>query len=191
MYRMATKSYFTLLSRELLTSGHFNVAGDETSVKEHLNKLTNEDGLSVQTLEETREAMYELYGGLLFIGIVVSTVLIIGTILMLYFKQISEGYQDRENYKIMKQVGLPNALIKKTIRSQIIWIFLLPIIAAVVHNLFASTIMYMLIGLFGTRDLSIFVTSYFGVLITFALIYLLFYWLTSRTYYDIIDDYSI
>ena len=172
------------------TTAHFNVDGDETSVNKHLNKLANGEGLSVQTLEETRKSMYELYGGLLFIGTVVGTVLIIGTILMLYFKQISEGYQDRKNYKIMKQVGLPNSLIKKTIRSQIIWIFLLPIIAAVVHNLFASKIMYMLIGLFGTRDLSIFVTSYFGVLITFALIYLLFYWLTSRTYYDIIDDYS-
>jgi len=95
------------------------VAGDETGVKERIQKIESEAALNVQTLEETRNGMYELYGGLLFIGIVVSAVLIIGTILMLYFKQISEGYQDRENYRIMKQVGLPNSLIKKTIRSKL------------------------------------------------------------------------
>lgn len=173
------------------TAVHFNVAGDETEMKEQLERISKEEEISVDTLEGARKPMYELYGGLLFIGIVVSTVLVIGTILMLYFKQISEGYQDRRNYKIMKQVGLPNSLIKKTIRSQIIWIFLLPIIVAMVHNIFASKIMYMLIGLFGTRDLSIFVTSYFGVLVIFALVYLLFYWLTSRTYYEIIDDSSV
>ncbi len=187
---------FDSFSNEYYTSPystqlHFNVKGNEMVVKKRVEEIAKEEGFSFQTSEEIRKVMYELFGGLLFIGIVVSMVLIIGTILMLYFKQISEGYQDRKNYKIMKQVGLPNSLIKKTIRSQIIWIFLLPIIVAVVHNIFASKIMYMLIGLFGTRDLSIFVTSYFGVLVTFTLIYLLFYWLTSRTYYDIIDDYSV
>lgn len=187
-YDNFTHEYYTF---QYATSVHFNVAGDETGVKQRINEIEKEEALQIQTKEETRKSMYELYGGLLFIGVIVSVVLMIGMILMLYFKQISEGYQDRNNYKIMKQVGLPNALIKKTIRSQIIWIFLLPIIVAVVHNLFASKIMYMLIGLFGTRDLSVFVTSYFGVLVIFTLVYLLFYWLTSRTYYHIIDDYSV
>lgn len=187
-YDNFTNEYYT---SPYETVAHFNVAGDETSVEERINEIKNDAALNIETNEETRKSMYELYGGLLFIGIVVSVVLIIGTILMLYFKQISEGYQDRENYKIMKQVGLPNSLIKKTIRSQIIWIFLLPIIVAILHNLFASKIMYMLIGLFGTRDLFVFISSYFGVLVIFALIYLLFYWITSRAYYDIIDDYSV
>ena len=179
-YDNFTNEYYT---SQYGTVVHFNVDGDEASVNKRLKEIANDEGLNIFKAEETRKTMYELYGGLLFIGIVVSTVLIIGTILMLYFRQISEGYQDRENYKIMKQVGLPNSLIKKTIRSQIIWIFLLPIIVAVVHNLFASKMMYMLIGLFGTRDLSIFVTSYFGVLFAFSLIYLLYPLLVKGPYY--------
>ncbi len=173
------------------TSAFFNVTTNEEGVEAFLSQIEDERGLSVETQESVRQQMYQLYGGLLFVGLVVSIVLVIGTVLMLYFKQISEGYEDKGKYEIMKKVGLPDQLIRKTIRSQIIWIFFLPIAVAVVHNLVASKIMYMLIGLFGGRDLSIFITSYFGVLLTFTLIYLFFYWLTSRTYYDIIDDYSI
>lgn len=170
------------------TSATFNVGSDKDNIDAYLSDIREENDLVIQTQETVRNNMYSLYGGLLFIGIVVSAVLIIGTILMLYFKQISEGYEDREKYRIMKQVGLPDSLIRKTIRSQIIWMFLLPIVVAITHNIFGSKIMYTLIGLFGTRDLSIFITSYFGVLVAFTLIYLIFYQLTSKSYYDIINE---
>lgn len=166
----------------------FNVLGDEGAIQERLNTLQTTEALQVEHIEEVRNQMYHLYGGLLFIGIIVSLVLIIGTIIMLYFKQITEGYSDRKNYQIMKQVGLPESMIKKTINSQIIWVFGLPIFVAILHNLFASKIMYTLIGLFGNRDLSIFVTSYFGVLIFFVIAYLIFYKITSKTYYNIINE---
>lgn len=107
---------------------------------------------------------------------------------MVYFKQITEGYQDRENYKIMKQVGLPDSMIKKTIQSKIIWIFALPIAIAILHNVFVAKIAYTLIGLIGVRDLSVFATSYTGVIVVFILVFLFFYWLASRTYYDIINE---
>jgi len=170
------------------TSATFNVETGQEEVDEYLSDIGGEQGLRVESQEEVRQGMYSLYGGLLFIGMIVSAVLIIGTILMLYFKQVSEGYEDKDKYKIMKRVGLPDALIQKTIHSQIIWIFLLPIAVAIIHNIFASKIMYTLIGLFGQRDLMIFTTSYFGVLIVFAIIYLIFYQLTSRTYYNIINE---
>jgi len=170
------------------TSATFNVENNEDKVDGFLSNISEERSLAVESQEEVRQQMYSLYGGLFFIGIIVSAVLIIGTILMLYFKQISEGYEDKDKYEIMKRVGLPDALIQKTIRSQIIWIFALPITVAIIHNIFASRIMYTLIGLFGQRDLTIFTTSYFGVLVVFAIIYLVFYQLTSRTYYNIINE---
>jgi putative ABC transport system permease protein/bacitracin transport system permease protein len=170
------------------TSATFNVESNEEKVAAYLSEAREERTLSISSEEEVRQSMYSLYGGLLFIGLIVSAVLIIGTILMLYFKQISEGYDDKKKFRIMKQVGLPDELIQKTIRSQIIWIFLLPIAVAIIHNIFASKIMYTLIGLFGSRDLTIFSTSYFGVLVVFAVVYLIFYWLTSRTYYNIINE---
>ena len=157
------------------TTATFNVTSNEAEVENALSEIAESRSLSVATLESIRKEMYNLYGGLFFIGLVVSAVLLIGTTLMLYFKQITEGYEDKENYRIMKQVGLPDSLIEKTINSQIIWIFFLPIAVAIIHNIFASKIMYMLIGMFGQRDLTTFTTSYVGVLVVFALIYLIFY----------------
>lgn len=167
---------------------YFDVAGNEAAIQEYLNDLEEQDPLRVSHIEEVSQNLYTLYGGLLFIGLTVSIVLIIGTILMLYFKQITEGYQDRESYKIMKQVGLPDSMIKKTIQSQIIWVFALPVAIAILHNVFVSKIAYTLIGLIGVRSLSVFATSYTGVIVVFILVYLLFYWLTSKTYYDIINE---
>lgn len=182
-YNQSDNSYY---EENYSTTAYFNVEGDSENIKSTLNKLADEYTLSVEEQEEFSQQMYLLYGGLLFIGLVVSAVLLIGTVLMLYFKQISEGYEDRENYRIMQQVGLPNSLIQKTINSQIIWVFALPILVAIIHNLFASKIVYTLVGLFGSRDLTVFMTSYFGVLVVFSLVYLIFYRLTSNTYYKII-----
>ena len=81
--------------------------------------------------------LYEINGGLIFIGTVVSIILFIGTFLMMYYKNV-EGYEDRKNYQIMRHVGIDNDRIKDTINKQIIWIFALPIIVATIHVIFAS-----------------------------------------------------
>lgn len=167
---------------------NFNIAENKDEIQNYLNERQEADPIRVTTIEETSQNLYTLYGGLLFIGVIVSIVLIVGIILMLYFKQITEGHQDRENYRIMKQVGLEKSMIEKTIQSQIVWVFGLPLAVAVLHNLFVSKIVYTLVGLFGVRDLSIFGTSYFGVLVVFAAVYWIFYKLTSRTYYRIINE---
>src|SRR5699024_4733082 len=109
-------------------------------------------------------------------------------ILMLYFKQITEGHQDCENYRIMKQVGFEKSMIEKTIQSQIVWVFGLPLAVANLHNLFISYIVDTLVGVFVVIAVSIFATSYFGVLVVFALVYWIFYKLTSRTYYNIVNE---
>ncbi|UUX33786.1 FtsX-like permease family protein [Fundicoccus culcitae] len=139
----------------------------------------------ISTSQQVKD-LYELNGGFLFLGIIVGAVLILGTILMLYFKQVSEGYQDKNKYDIMQKVGLPDSLIKKTIRSQVFWVFALPIIIAIIHSLFASNVMYNLLGLFGLRDVGKFVLGYGSVLGLFVVVYYVFYLITSKVYYRII-----
>ena len=76
-----------------------------------------------------RSGRYEINGGLIFIGTVVSIILFIGTFLMMYYKNVAEGYEDRKNYQIMQHVGIDNDRIKDTINKQIIWIFALPLLS--------------------------------------------------------------
>lgn len=137
---------------------------------------------------QTASDLYMLNGGFLFLGIIVGLVLIIGTVLMLYFKQVSEGYQDQEKYQIMRKVGLPENLIKPTIRQQIFWVFALPIMIAVIHSLFAGKIMYSLLGIVGIVKIPTFLIGYGSVLLIFIVVYLLFYAITSRAYYRIINQ---
>lgn len=142
----------------------------------------------VVTRTTTSQELYTMNGGLLFLGIIVGTVLIIGTVLMLYFKQVSEGYQDQGKFQIMRKVGLPDHLIKQTIRSQIFWIFALPIMIAVIHSLFASKIMFNLLGLLAVNNITTFMIGYGSVLGVFVVVYLLFYLITSQVYYRIIHQ---
>ena len=107
---------------------------------------------------------------------------------MMYYKQVSEGYEDREEYQVMKKVGLDEALIKKTINKQVVWVFLIPVIVAIIHTLVASRIIYAVLGIIGQYNLGLFVSSYMGVIVTFIVIYSLMYWVTSRIYYMMINS---
>lgn len=120
-------------------------------------------------------------------GMVVSIVLLVGTFLMLYYKQISEGYEDKRNFDIMQKVGLDYQLIKQTIHKQIMWVFVLPIIVALIHTLFAGKIIYYLLGILGVRDISLFLTSYIAVIFAVVITYGLMYWVTSTIYYKIVQ----
>ncbi|MDU0430990.1 hypothetical protein QVA60_11130 [Staphylococcus chromogenes] len=137
--------------------------------------------------DEVRKSLYELNGGLIFLGMVVSIVLLVGTFLMLYYKQISEGYEDKRNFDIMQKVGLDYQLIKQTIHKQIMWVFVLPIIVALIHTLFAGKIIYYLLGILGVRDISLFLTSYIAVIFAVVITYGLMYWVTSTIYYKIVQ----
>ena len=107
---------------------------------------------------------------------------------MLYFKQVSEGYQDQDKFEIMRKVGLPEPLIRRTIRGQIFWVFSLPIIIAIIHSLAASRIMFNLLGLLAVNNVGTFMVSYGSVLIIFLIVYLIFYLITSKVYYRIIHQ---
>ena len=103
-----------------------------------------------------------------------------------YYKQISEGYEDRRNYQIMKKVGLPDTLIKKTSASQIIWMFFIPLIVALLHSTVASKIVYQLLGLFGLDSYIKYLSHMAMITGGFAIIYFIIFKLTSNIYYRIV-----
>ena len=141
----------------------------------------------ISSKTEIQQFIYGLDGGFLFIGVLVSFIFITGATLITYYKQISEGYDDRESYQIMKKVGLPDTLIKRSLRLQILWIFFLPIIIACIHAAVASKILFQLLGLFGMREFSVFAVNLLIVVGVFSVIYMCIYLLTSKIYYKIVS----
>lgn len=135
---------------------------------------------------EAREAVIGMYGTLLFLGIILGIVCLFATILIIYYKQISEGYEDRERYQIMKKVGISDDEIKKTIRSQTLLVFFLPLIFAGINTAFAFPITNKLLHLILLSSTSLFVACMFITFAVFAVIYVIIYSMTAKTYYKIV-----
>lgn len=165
----------------------WNVKGisDKVYTKE-LNKLKQEKEYEVAVKSEYLKSVYELNGGFLFLGVIIGLIFLTGTILVIYYKQVSEGYEDREKYQIMKKIGLSDELIKKTGASQIVWMFFAPLAVAIIHSVVASKIVYQLLGLFGVNSFVQYGT-FFGIVIAmFFAVYFVIFKFTSRRYYKIV-----
>ena len=153
------------------------------------NQLTGA-GRSVYDVSSRSEMIhnqYEINGGFLFLGVLIGIIFLTGTVLITYYKQISEGYEDREKYQIMKKLGLSDDLIRKTTASQIGWMFYAPLIIATIHCIVASKIIFRLLGLFGVGDVSLYVICLVSVIAIFAFIYFIIFGLTSRVYEKIVE----
>ena len=153
------------------------------------NQLTG-DGRSVYDVSSRSEMIhnqYEINGGFLFLGVLIGIIFLTGTVLITYYKQISEGYEDREKYQIMKKLGLSDDLIKKTTDSQICLMFYGPLIVAAIHCIVASKIIFRLLGLFGVGDVSLYVICLVSVIAIFAFIYFIIFGFTSRVYEKIVE----
>lgn len=134
-----------------------------------------------------REEWYIMNGGFLFLGIFLGMLFLIGTILITYFKQISEGLADRERIQIMQKVGLSREMTRKSTNSQVLWLFFLPIIVAVTHTAFAYPILSKLLTLFGIVNQTIIIASIAIVVLVFMLLYWLIYKATSKIYLRIVE----
>lgn len=153
------------------------------------NQLTG-DGRSMYDVSSRSEMIhnqYEINGGFLFLGVLIGIIFLTGTVLITYYKQISEGYEDREKYQIMKKLGLSDDLIRKTTASQIGWMFYAPLIVATIHCIVASKIIFRLLGLFGVGDVSLYVICLVSVIAIFAFIYFIIFGFTSRVYEKIVE----
>ena len=141
----------------------------------------------VSSRSEMIHNQYEINGGFLFLGVLIGIIFLTGTVLITYYKQISEGYEDREKYQIMKKLGLSDDLIRNTTASQIGWMFYAPLIVATIHCIVASKIIFRLLGLFGVGDVSLYVICLVSVIAIFAFIYFIIFGLTSRVYEKIVE----
>ena len=134
---------------------------------------------------ERREEEYLLNGSLLFLGILLSMVCFFATALIIYYKQLTEGYDDRNRFQIMEKVGLSKPEIKKTIRSQILTVFFIPLLVAGIHTLVAYSILSKIMSLLTTTHIFLLCTGI--VFVIFSLIYVTIYSITARTYYRIVS----
>lgn len=172
---------------------------DGANDKEYMNRLTKlvsdmkrelkGDGsgmIDVSSRTVMISNQYEVNGGFLFLGVLIGIIFLTGTVLITYYKRISEGFEDREKYQIMKKLGLSDDLIEKTTDSQICLMFYGPLMVAAIHCIVASKIIFRLLGLFGVSDALLYMICLGDVLLIFALIYFVIFKLTSKVYTNIV-----
>ena len=153
------------------------------------HNLKSEDAMVYNgtTKTDAIAQMNALFGGVLFIGIFLSIIFMIGTVLVIYYKQISEGYEDRERFVILQKVGLDQKQIKQTINKQVLTVFFLPLIFAFLHLAFAYHMLSLILKVIGVIDTAMMLTVTLSICGIFALIYVLIFMITSRSYRRIVQ----
>lgn len=144
-------------------------------------------GYSYGCISAERNDFYGLYGGLFFLGIMLSIVFICATVLIIYYKQISEGYEDQSRFEIMQNVGMTKKDIRRSINSQMLTVFTLPIVFSVLHFGFAFPLIHKLLQLFAVTDLKLLLITAGITVAVFAVIYTAIYRVTSNAYYNIVS----
>ena len=142
--------------------------------------------LSVDTRSLCRRDYLSLFGGLFFLGMVLGPLFSIAAVLIMYYKQICEGYEDAGRFAVMRKVGLTDAEIRRSVNSQVLTVFFAPLLMAGLHMLFAMPMIRLILGAFGLHNDSLFYGIGIGSYVVFAVIYALMYLLTSRRYYRIV-----
>lgn len=133
-----------------------------------------------------KEGSYSFYGAFFFLGMFLGLVFIFATVMIIYYKQVSEGYDDRKRFDIMQKVGMTEAEVRQTIRSQVLIVFFLPLAAAAMHVAFAFPMIRRILAAFSMTNVTLFAVCTAATFIGFAVIYLLVYLQTSKTYYSIV-----
>lgn len=158
--------------------------------RELQEKFVSEEmpGVRYDSRELERWEFYALYGGLFFIGIYLGLMFLMATVLIIYYKQISEGYDDRERYQIMKKVGMSGREVSRSIRSQVLLIFFLPLVMAIIHVAVAFSVVRKLLVLLGLVNVKLFFACTAGTIGVFAIFYGIIFSVTAREYYKIVNE---
>lgn len=150
------------------------------------NVLPQSASLTTDGAAYSRDMFLGLYGGLFFLGILLGIVFIFAAVLIMYYKQISEGYEDKARFDIMQKVGMTDREIKKSINSQVLTVFFAPLIAAGIHLAFNFPLINRTITLLGFTNPALLIGTTIGCFLIFALFYIIVYSITSKSYYSII-----
>ena len=142
---------------------------------------------NVRGSEEFREMFYTIYGGLFFLGIFLGLLFIMATVLIIYYKQIAEGYDDKERFEIMQKVGMSHEEVRRAIKNQVLMVFFLPLIVTVIHIAFAFNVITRLLTIFSLTNVPLYALCTIATIVVFTAIYIIVYMLTAKTYYKIVS----
>lgn len=148
----------------------------------------NMTGFSVQSKQERYEGILSFSGSFLFLGLFLGILFLMETVLIIYYKQISEGYEDKERFAIMQKVGMSRKEVKDAIRSQIRTVFFLPLVMAAIHLSAAFPMLNRMLAMFGLFNRTLFAACLAGTLLVFGVIYFLVFKATSNSYYKIVGE---
>lgn len=172
-----------------------DIDGDSEQKKECFENIKTALGpeqakarILIDSRQSSLDEFYQIYGGFLFLGLFLGILFLMITVLIIFYKQISEGYDDKERFSIMEKVGMSNDEVKATSRSQVRTVFFLPILMAAIHVGMAFPMIKRLLSLFGLSNTALFAGCMAGTILVFALIYLLVFLKTSKTYYKIVGE---
>lgn len=172
-----------------------DIDGDSEQKKECFENIKTALGpeqakarILIDSRQSNLDEFYQIYGGFLFLGLFLGILFLMITVLIIFYKQISEGYDDKERFSIMEKVGMSNDEVKATIRSQVRTVFFLPILMAAIHVGMAFPMIKRLLSLFGLSNTALFAGCMAGTILVFTLIYLLVFLKTSKTYYKIVGE---
>lgn len=156
------------------------------AVREALKSSGNQLEYTVYSREEQRDEYMKLNGGFLFLGLFLGVLFLMITMLIIYYKQISEGFEDRERFAIMTKVGMGRSVVKAAINTQVRTVFFMPIVVAVLHLSMAFPMLKTIMFVFGLMNTELFVGCLIVTAVLFAVIYFIVFKLTSRSYYKIV-----
>lgn len=148
------------------------------------------DVLRIDLRSEAEQEVYGLSGGFLFLGVFLGIVFLMATVLIIYYKQVSEGYEDNARFEIMRKVGLSEREARRAIRSQILTVFFMPILVAAIHIAFDFNLVVLLLRLFSLTNVKLTALCTLGTLLVFCAVYAVVYALTARSYYKIVRPNS-
>ncbi|WP_050642591.1 MULTISPECIES: ABC transporter permease [Clostridia] len=176
----------------IIYSDSFNMSGKEedknTAAKAIEQRLAKEVAESrIEYREAYRGEFYVMYGGFLFLGVFVGALFLMATVLIIYYKQISEGYDDRGRYQIMQKVGMSKKEVRRSIKTQVLMVFFLPLIAAIIHVAFAFKTVTKLLAVMNLTNVHLFFLCTVGTVLIFAVFYAAIFLITSKQYYRIVQ----
>ena len=165
------------------------LANDYSKFLDDFNRELSKEGSYVygSNLADSSAQMSALFGGVFFIGIFLSIIFMVGTVLVIYYKQISEGYEDRERFIILQKVGLDQKQIKQTINKQVLTVFFLPLLFAFLHLAFAYHMLSLILKVIGVLDATMMLTVTLSICAIFLIVYVLIFMITSRSYRKIVQ----
>lgn len=179
---------------------YFDISGKQEPAEEFLEKLRSSwetekasEWAYISTFQnrtEEEEYLFQEYGTIFFIGFFLGLIFLLATVLIIYYKQVTEGYDDRKRFVIMQDIGLSQAEVKKTIRTQVLLVFFLPLGAAGLHMAMAFKVLVKMMALFSAYNIKLFSLCIGLTVAVFALVYFLVYTITARIYYKIVSNAS-